>query len=194
MNSRSYHSPLRGAQTAATRERILEAVGTLLDKGEEPTFALIASEAGCEQRTVYRHFSNKDELAAAFWTWQARLLGPEEGEPSTEDELLARVQAAFSGFDAHERHIRAMLHTEHGRAARLSDNERRQATFLRVLDNAVPGLDPTRRLRAAASLQLLLSAASWESLRDYWGLEGDAAVAAVQQAIVAMLEGLRRAT
>ena len=194
MNSRSYHSPLRGAETAATRERNMEAVGTLLDKGDEPTFALIASEAGCEQRTVYRHFPNKDELAAAFWTWQARLLGPEEGEPSTEDELLARVQAAFSGFDAHERHIRAMLHTEHGRAARLSDNERRQATFLRVLDDAVPRLDPTRRLRAAASLQLLLSAASWESLRDYWGLEGDAAVAAVQQAIVAMLEGLRRAT
>ncbi len=142
MNSRSYHSPLRGAQAAATRERILEAVGTLLDKGQEPTFALIASEAGCEQRTVYRHFPNKDELAAAFWTWQARLLGPEEGEPSTEDELLARVQAAFVGFDAHERHIRAMLHTEHGRAARLSDNERRHATFLRVLDDAVPGLDP----------------------------------------------------
>jgi AcrR family transcriptional regulator len=192
MNTRSYHSPLRGAQAAATRERILEAVGTLLDKGEEPTFSLIATEAGCEQRTVYRHFPNKDELAAAFWTWQARLLGPEEGEPSTEDELLARVKAAFAGFDAHERHIRAMLHTEHGRAARLSDNERRRATFLRVLDDAVPGLDPARRLHAAATLQLLLSAASWESLRDYWGLEGDAAVAAVQQAIVALLEGLRR--
>jgi AcrR family transcriptional regulator len=192
MNARGYHSPLRGAQAAATSERILAAVGTLLEKGEEPTFALVASEAGCEQRTVYRHFPNKDELAAAFWTWQARLLGPEEGEPSTEDELLGRVATAFAGFDAHERHIRAMLHTEHGRDARLSDNARRQATFLRVLDDAVPGLDPARRLRAAASLQLLLSAASWESLRDYWGLEGDEAVAAVQQAIAAMLEGLRR--
>jgi AcrR family transcriptional regulator len=194
MNTRSYHSPLRGAQAAATRERILAAVGTLLDKGEEPTFALVASEAGCEQRTVYRHFPNKDELAAAFWSWQARLLGPEEGEPSTEDELLARVAAVFAGFDAHERHIRAMLHTEHGRAARLSDNERRQATYLRVLDDAVPGLDPARRVRAAATLQLLVSAASWESLRDYWGLDGDDAVAAVQQAIVAMVDGLRRAT
>ena len=58
MNTRGYHSPLRGAQTAATRERILTAVGTLLDKGEEPTFALVASEAGCEPRTVYRHFPN----------------------------------------------------------------------------------------------------------------------------------------
>jgi AcrR family transcriptional regulator len=192
MNARSYHSPLRGAQAAATRERILAAVGTLLDKGEEPTFALVATEAGCEQRTVYRHFPNKDELAAAFWTWQARLLGPPEGEPSTEDELLARVPAVFAGFDAHERHMRAMLHTEHGRAARLSDNERRQATYLRVLDDAVPGLDPARRVRAAATLQLLVSAASWESLRDYWGLDGDDAVAAVQQAIVTMLDGLRR--
>jgi hypothetical protein len=88
--------------------------------------------------------------------------------------------------------MRAMLHTEHGRAARLSDNERRQATYLRVLDDAVPGLDPARRVRAAATLQLLVSAASWESLRDYWGLDGDDAVAAVQQAIVTMLDGLRR--
>jgi AcrR family transcriptional regulator len=194
MSPRSYRSPLRGAQAAATRERILAAVGTLLDKGEEPTFALVASEAGCEQRTVYRHFPNKDELAAAFWTWQAQLLGPEEGEPSTEAELLARVPAVFGGFDAHERHMRAMLHTEHGRAARLSDNERRQATYLRVLDDSVPGLDPARRVYAAATVQLLLSAASWESLRDYWGLEADDAVTAVQQAIVAMLDGLRRAT
>ena len=76
----------------------------------------------------------------------------------------------------------------------LSDNERRRATYLRVLDDAVPNLDPARRVPAAAALQLLVSAASWESLRDYWDLEGDAAVAAVQQAIVAMLDGLRHTT
>ena len=57
-----------------------------------------------------------------------------------------------------------------------------------------PASIPSAVVHAAATLQLLLSAASWESLRDYWGLEGDASVAAVQQAIVAMLEGLRRAT
>jgi AcrR family transcriptional regulator len=60
-----YQSPLREAQSAATSQRILEAVGIVLERGEEPTYALVAEAAGCQERTVYRHFPTREHLAAA---------------------------------------------------------------------------------------------------------------------------------
>src|SRR5688500_13289842 len=122
-----YHSPLRQAQSAATSQRILEAVGEVLERGEEPTCALVARAAGCQERTVYRHFPTREDLAAAFWDWQYSILGPRDWSLGTEAQLLALIDRSFRAFDKHPELIKAMLHTRHGRAARLSENDQRQA-------------------------------------------------------------------
>ena len=195
MNSPStYHSPLREAQTAATAQRILEAVGTVLERGEEPTFALVADAAGCQERTVYRHFPTKEDLAAAFWDWQYSFLGPRDWSLDTEAQLLALIDRSFRTFDEHPELIKAMLHTRHGRAARLSENEQRRAMAERCVDNAVPGLDADRRRRAAAATQLLFYAAAWEVLRDYWDMDGEEAATTACLTLTAMLEGLGRSS
>ena len=77
-SSTTYHSPLRQAQSAATSQRILEAVREVLERGDEPTYALVAEAAGCQERTVYRHFPTREHLAAAFWDWQYSILGPRD--------------------------------------------------------------------------------------------------------------------
>ena len=87
-----------------------------------------------------------------------------------------------------------MLHTRHGRAARLSENDQRRAMAERCVDDAIPGLDPDRRRQAAAATQLLFSAAAWEVLRDYWDMDGEEAAATASLALTAMLEGLRRSS
>ncbi len=192
MKSGTYHSPLREAQAAATSHRILEAVGAVLERGEEPTYALVAQEAGCQERTVYRHFPTREELAAAFWDWQYSILGPRDWTIGTEAGLLALIDRSFRAFDEHPELIRAMLHTRHGRAARLTENDERRAMAQRCVDDAVPGLDRRRRRQAAAAAQLLFSAAAWEVLRDYWDMDGEHAAATASLALTAMLEGLRR--
>jgi AcrR family transcriptional regulator len=186
-----YHSPLRQAQAAATAQRILEAVRTVLERGDEPTFALVADAAGCQERTVYRHFPTKEDLAAAFWDWQYSLVGPRDWSLGTEAQLLALIDRSFRSFDEHPELIKAMLHTRHGRAARLTENDQRRAMAERCVDDAVPGLDAERRRQAAAATQLLFSAAAWEVLRDYWDMDGETAAATACLALTAMLEGLR---
>jgi AcrR family transcriptional regulator len=192
--STSYHSPLREAQTAATSQRILQAVGTVLERGDEPTYALVAQAAGCQERTVYRHFPTRDELAAAFWDWQYSILGPRDWTLGTEAQLVDLIDRSFRAFDAHPELIRAMLHTRHGRAARLSENDQRRAMAERVVDDAVSGLEPHRRRQAAAATQLLFSAAAWEVLRDYWDMDGEEAAATASLALTAMHEGFRRSS
>ena len=190
----TYHSPLREAQAAATAQRILEAVGAVLERGDEPTFAHVADAAGCQERTVYRHFPTKEDLAAAFWDWQYSLVGPRDWSLGTEAQLLALIDRSFRTFDEHPELIKAMLHTRHGRAARLSENDQRRAMAERCVDDAIPGLDPDRRRQAAAATQLLFSAAAWEVLRDYWDMDGEEAAATASLALTAMLEGLRRSS
>src|SRR5919106_5897804 len=159
-----YRSPLREAQTAATSQRILEAVGVVLARGDEPTYALVAQAAGCKERTVYRHFPTKEDLAAAFWDWQYTILGPRDWSLGTEAELVALINRSFRAFDEHPALVKAMLHTRHGSAARLSENDQRRAMAERCVDDAIPGLDPDRLRQAAAATQLLFSAAAWEVL------------------------------
>ena len=190
----TYHSPLREAQSAATSQRILEAVGVVLERGEEPTYALVAEAAGCQERTVYRHFPTREHLAAAFWDWQYSILGPRDWTLGTEADLVDLIDRTFRAFDEHPELIKAMLHTRHGRAARLSENDQRRAMAQRCVDDAVPGLDRRRRRQAAAATQLLFSAAAWEVLRDYWDMDGEQAAATASLALTAMLEGLRRSS
>ncbi|HKE14969.1 MAG TPA: TetR family transcriptional regulator [Kofleriaceae bacterium] len=193
MKSRApYRSQLRDTQAAATRQRILEAVAAALERGEEPTFAVVAAEAGCQERTVYRHFPTREELAAAFWQWQYGVVAPRDRSAATVDELAGMVARWFPAFDRRAELVRAMLHTRHGRAARLSENDERRAMTLRCVDAALPGVDARTRRRAAAATQVLFSAASWELMRDYWDMDGAEAAAAVQLAMSAMFEGLRR--
>ena len=196
MNSsqvRRYESPLRQAQAEETRGRILAAVARLLEAAPEAPLAFdaIAAAAGVERRTVFRHFPNKDALLAAFWTWINQRVALRTW-PGSEADLLTMPPETFAGFDRHEGVIRAALASPAGREMRLAANAERQAAFRASLAEATRSLDPHRAVQAAAVIQLLYSAAAWQSLKDYWQLDGSAAGEAVAWAIGALIDELRR--
>lgn len=190
---RRYESPLRRAQAEATRQRILDAVARLFEAAPEQalSFDAIAREAEVERRTVFRHFPNKEALLRAFWGWTNRVVAPRTW-PENEADLLAMPPETFAGFDRREGLIRAALATPAGREMRRQANEERQAAFRDSLAAATAGLDPARARQAQAVVQLLYSAAAWQSLRDYWEMDGRKAGEAVSWAIGALLEALRR--
>jgi AcrR family transcriptional regulator len=190
--SGGYHSPLRQAQAAATRERILDSVGALIERGEEPTYSAIAHDADVQERTIFRHFPTKDELYQAFWrrVHEQRIV---PGVVPTERESLLRFVAdVFRGFDQNAELVRAMLHSPHGQSIRFSVNEERRQRFERIAAAELPAAGAAERRRAAAALQVLCSGMTWEYLRRVWDMNSEESIATVRQAIGALLDGLRQ--
>jgi AcrR family transcriptional regulator len=66
---RSYHSPRRQQQAAATRQGILEAAQRLFEQRGYPatTMEQVAAEAGVALKTVYVAFATKSGLLRALW-------------------------------------------------------------------------------------------------------------------------------
>ena len=75
---RSYHSPRRQQQAAATRRSILDAAQRLFEEHGYPatTMEQVAAEAGVALRTVYVAFATKSGLLRALW--DLRLKGDQD--------------------------------------------------------------------------------------------------------------------
>ena len=188
----NYQSPLRAEQKEATRQRILDAAGKLMeDRGlEEFSFASIAKEAGVKERTVYRHFPTKTALIESLCEWfQKRIHYGDFAH--TEAELLAKPQQIFPGFEENERLARALWASPQGRAFRLSNVEERKDGIKAAIADAVRGLPPRQARWIAAAIHALLSSATWQSMKDYWSLSGDEAGKASSMAMELMLNAVR---
>jgi AcrR family transcriptional regulator len=187
----AYHSPLRASQAAATRERIVAACVALMEQGTDLTYAAVATAAGVQERTVYRHFPKKEDLEAGLWDWIVRRLTHADFTAGNEEQLVAAVRESFTGFDAAAPLIQAMLHSPQGLQVRRRQQPTRRAMFEAVVDSAVPGAPPQARERAAAVLQVLYSAASWELLRNFWDMDAAEAAETIEFGVRGLLSGLR---
>ena len=188
----AYQSPLRAEQKEATRQRILDAAGRLMeDRGlEEFSFAAIAKEAGVKERTVYRHFPTKAALIESLWDWFQKRV--DYGDfARTEEELLAKPQQIFPGFEENEQLARALWSSPQGRSFRLSNVEERKAGIKAAIADAVRDLPPRQARWIAAAVHALLSSATWQSMKDYWSLSGEEAGKASSMAIELLLNAAR---
>jgi AcrR family transcriptional regulator len=192
MKSRgAYHSPLREAQAAATRERIVEACVALMQRGADLTYSAVAAAAGVQERTAYRHFPRKEDLEAALWDWIVRHLTHADLAARNEEQLVAAMRESFAGFDGDAPLIQAMLHSPQGLDVRRRQQPTRRAMFEACVDSAVPGAPPQARDRAAAVLQVLYSAAAWDLLRSFCDMDAAEAADAIELGIHSLLAGLR---
>jgi AcrR family transcriptional regulator len=190
---RTYSSPLRAAQAEGTRERILAALEKLLsDLPEaEVSFDTIATEAGVERRTVFRHFETRDALFDAFWVWFNAHHGLVT-TPRDQNDLIEAPRQAFARFDVTEGVIRASLHSASGRAMRQRAVPARRAAFAAVLAPATAGMPADEAARLMALAHLLYSAPAWEVMKDFGGLTGTQAGEAASWALRLILSASSR--
>src|SRR5580700_4044245 len=192
MNAKAaYHSPLREEQAAATRARIIEACASIMQSGSELTYAAVAATAGVQERTVYRHFPTRNDLQSGLWEWILTNLTHVDFGAKTTDEVVSAMRNSFAGFDAGAPLIQAMLHSPQGLEVRQGQQPQRRAMFEACIDAAVPDAPADVRMRAAAALQVLYSATSWELLRSFWGMGAAQASDVIELAIRSMLTGLQ---
>jgi AcrR family transcriptional regulator len=127
---RSYNSPRRREQAAATRREILEAAQRLFeDQGyAATTMAAIAAEAGVSLKTVYVAFDTKSGVLRALW--HLLLRGDEEDVPVMDRRWYREVLEEPDP----ERQLRL-----NARNARMV--KQRAATLMEVIRSAAPA-DP----------------------------------------------------
>jgi AcrR family transcriptional regulator len=184
-------SSLREAKADVVRTRVVEGVVALLDGGRSVTFKDVAVEAGVPERTVYRYFPTRAALLMAVFDWTNEQIGHEGPRPTTRAGLVTLVRQAFRGFDDHASVVSQMLIEPEGRTARLADVTERRRAAIELVDREAPGLDRTTRDRVAAAVQVLTVAATWQSFRDYWNLDGAEAAEASALAIELLLDAAR---
>jgi AcrR family transcriptional regulator len=185
---RPYNSPLRARQAEETGTQILAALERLLARQPETdvSFDLLAEESGVQRRTIFRHFPTREALFDAFWLW----FNDRHGfvtTPARATDLIGGPRQTFPRFDALDGVIRASLHTPSGRAMRARVTPRRRAAFAAALAERLAAAPPAARARAEALAHLLYSAAAWEVLRDFGGLDGRAAGEAASWALETLI-------
>jgi AcrR family transcriptional regulator len=132
----TYDSPLRREQAEQTRSRIVGAALELIVGGVEAlTMQEVAKAARVALRTVFRHFSTRDDLLDA--TWQAlQVRMGETPELATLDELSDFLPELFGRYGAMEDQIRGAMF------ARTFESSRRRL-----------GADRARKMRRAVAAQ-----------------------------------------
>jgi len=182
---------LQQAKADVVRARVIDGVVSLLDAGRSLTFKDVALEAGVPERTVYRYFPTRAALLAAVFEWTNEQIGYRGPRPTTQHQLVALVRQAFRGFDGHAPVVRQMLIEPDGRGARLADVAERRRAAIELVRHEVPGLDRSTRERVAAAIQVMTVAATWQSLHEYWDLDGPEAGETSALAIELLLEAAR---
>lgn len=190
----NYNSPLRLRQKEQTRELILEAVAQVMRGAGlgAVTISEVAKVAEVTERTVYRHFSTREELLRAFWKWQLiRSGGDRVTTPESADALYDTIKRLFRRLDADEGIIRAIVMAPEGGEMRRDTNQQRLATMIEFLKPLVPTMSARDRHQMAAGIISVCSILSWMFMRDNCGYDGKRAGEAAAFAVQLMIEGAR---
>ena len=176
-DTREYNSPLREEQARRTRIQILEALVDLVSE-EGPTELSIrdlANRAGVSQRTVYRHFPDRQALldglvehvgAMADWSNLTALAGGVRALP-------AELKRAWASFDAFDRETRTMVMLNRDPARRARESvERGDAINVGVADE-FPHLSAEDSRGVAGLIRLLASSQTWHRFTREFGMSSD---------------------
>lgn len=173
-------------------ERVMRAVATLVRRGvDDLTFARTAAESGVAERTLYRRYPTKAALLEGFWHWLNKKIDA-PAAPQSAAELIEQIPSLYAAFEADEALVRAMLHDRNGREVRLAQADARRKRLRMALKDVLAPLGAKEREHLLASVQLIASAAGWESMKDNWGLSGKAAGEAAQWAVMSLIDAARQ--
>lgn len=173
-----------------TRRRICEAAVELMGRFGTINHDAVAERSGVSRRTVYRYFPDQTALLRGARDHVQGLIGPNVRMPHSEADMIDQLDEIYTGFDKIEPVSILMRTTPQGRAIRLADRDRRQATYTAAMADAVKDLPESDQRLATAMLQFLHTSA-WLEMHDQWGLTGEEMAKSCRWAMKTLLNDLR---
>lgn len=200
--TRSYHSPLRERQTRQTRQLLLEAAADeIVSNGQrEMTMAAIAKRAGVSERTVYRHFPDRQALLDGLTEWvDAEItdrLGRsfEDSDDFTLEELIEQARRVFVTMEEIGKPAEAMVIASQAGGPQAHRHIRRSRMFEELFDRELAHVPPSLRRKAFAVTRELFGSQTWFALTRELGLTAEEAGDAVAMAIGSLLADVRSST
>ena len=189
---RTYQSPLREAQAALTRERILMAAKTYLENHDLETLSLrqLADLAGVSPPTVYAHFPTVDDLVAAFFAWLGPRLGLQMPLPAL-DDFAELPKALFPNFETYGALLRNLMNKPSWDRQRSANAEQRHGRWIAVVKETLPHLKPEQQRRGAMLISAFWTPTVWRWLMDTCGFTPKEAEQAAAWAIDALVTALK---
>lgn len=192
-SSRTYQSPLREAQAALTRERILMAAKTYLENNDLENLSLrhLAELAGVSPPTVYAHFRTVDDLVEAFFNWLSPRLGLRNPLPPLEQfgELPHKL---FPNYETYGALLRNLMNKPSWDRQRTADRGQRHGAWISAVSEALPQLAPEQRRRGAKAVSLFFTPTVWRWLVDSGEFEPEEAEQVAAWTINALVDALKR--
>ena len=189
---RAYQSPLREAQAALTRERILMAAKTYLETHDLETLSLrqLAELADVSPPTVYAHFPTVDDLVAAFFAWLRPRLGLQQPLPPLE-EFGQLPKTLFPNYEVYGALLRNLMNKPSWDRQRSADAEQRHSRWITAVSEALPHLKPEQRRRGAMMISAFWTPTMWRWLMDTCNFTPKEAEQVAAWAIDALVTALR---
>jgi AcrR family transcriptional regulator len=189
-HTRHYESPLRRQQAAETRQRIIAAGCDLLHGSSvrdwQPlTIRGVAHQAGVNERTVYRYFTNERGLRDAVMHQLEQDAGIDLAGMTLEDISEVTVRT-LSHISSYPREAKPALDPTLSEA-----HSRQREALIHALAGHTRGWSASEKGRAAAMFDVLWSVASFERLVSDWQMDNGDAIATVTWAIELIAEGVR---
>ncbi|WP_228125008.1 TetR/AcrR family transcriptional regulator [Candidatus Methylospira mobilis] len=190
--SRSYQSPLREAQSAMTRERILMAAKDYLEKNdiESLTLRRIAELSGVSPPTVYAHFPTMDDLIGAFFQWLKPRMGLNQPLPPL-SELPTMPDRLFPRYDEFGSLLRNLMNKPSWDRQRLADRDQRHGGWIESIGAELPDLTPEQRRRGILVAAAFWTPTLWRWLMDTCGFTQEEARTVAGWAIRTLIDALK---
>jgi AcrR family transcriptional regulator len=191
---RAYHSTLRDAQAAQTRERILTAAKEFLEANDlaDLTLRRVAELADVSAPTVYAHFPTMEALHQAFFFWLKPHIGTDNLAVPGLSDFVDMPHRVFPHYQRQGRLLRNLLNTQAWDRLRAEDWQTKQDVWTAPISAALPDLTPEQARRAAIALSAFSTGNVWRWLIDVTGCSEAEAEQIAEWATAALASALTR--
>ncbi len=193
MAPRRYDSPVRDAQSATTRARILDAALALLGKEglDAVTIPAVAKAARVSVPTVYRHFPTLDDLMRGFLDWIRPRVGQTFERLAGPAPELPRIAGEnYKSYESHAALLLPMMESRAFNRVRLGQAGRRAPMGAQALRPLAPRWSDRDLEGAAGAIYAFIPPTAWRWLRETWGLDPETAARASMWAMRVLLEAI----